>query len=232
MIWGIVAALDEELRLIVDAMVTERKEKTYGVDFHIGTIGKTKVVAVCCSIGTINAAACASVLIREFGAEAVVNVGVAGSTCPELKILDVVLSSDVAFHDAQLEIIEKYYPFKSSFPADSDLLVLAQESIAAMNAEFRCKVGRIVSGDVFVSDPAVKQDIIDRCNPLCVEMEGAAIGQIAYMNGVPFLVIRTLSDNAGDGAEEHYDNFLERAAHNSANIILGMLRLAEEKEER
>lgn len=228
MVWGIIAALNEELALILDAMETQRTQSVYGVEFHVGSIGKSEVVAVCCSIGTINAAACASVLIREFGAEAVVNVGVAGSACPELKILDVVLSGDVAFHDAQLEILEKYYPFRRSFPADEKLIALAEESIAAMVPDFRYKVGRVASGDVFVSDSAVKADIARRLSPLCVEMEGAAIGQIAYMNEVPFLVIRTLSDNAGEDAEEHYDNFLERAAHNSANIILGMLKLSDQ----
>jgi len=226
MTWGIIAALDAELKLITKAMEIENEQTIYGVRFYTGRIEKVKVAAVCCSIGTVNAAACASVLVREFGAGALVNIGVAGSTCEELSVLDVVLSDEVAFHDADVEIIKKYYPFRESFMADSKLIDLAEKSIAEMRGrEFNYKVGRIATGDVFVSDPALKSDIVARIDPLCVEMEGAAIGQIAYMSGLPFLVIRSLSDDSGSGAHISFESFLERAAQNSAGIVLKMLEL-------
>lgn len=224
MTFGIIGALDEEVRLIRERMQVESETEIYGSTFYTGSYGGQRLVVVCCSIGTINAAVCASVIIREFHADMVVNVGIAGSLCKELHVLDVVVSSQVAFHDADLDIIEKYYPFQRAFPADQTLLnlcVTAMESLA--DRDFQYRVGLIASGDRFVADSATKTDILQRMNPLCVEMEGAAIGQVAHMCGKPFLIIRTLSDNADESAEESYDNFLDRTAHQSASIILRML---------
>lgn len=227
MTWGIIGALDAEVALIRGNMKLGKTSEVYGCDYYEGTIGMEKVVVVCCSIGTINAAVCTSAMIREFGAEAVINIGIAGSTCQDLHILDVVLSEDVVFHDADLDILEKYYPFKRAFLADRRLCeeaIQAIEDLKEQGRSIRYRTGRIASGDTFVNDPAVKNRIIANFSPLCVEMEGAAVGQVAAMNNVPFLVIRTLSDNADEAADETYDNFLERAADNSANIVLRMIQ--------
>lgn len=226
MTFGIIGALDEEVRLIRERMQVDKEDEVYGSTFYTGSYAGQKLVVVCGSIGTINAAVCTSVIIREFGADMVVNVGIAGSLCEELHILDVVVSSEVAFHNADLDIIEKYYPFSNKFVADvalSKLCIRAMESIPARNFQYR--VGPIASGDRFVADSATKEDIINRLNPLCVEMEGAAVGQVASMCGKPFLIIRTLSDNADESAEESYDNFLELAAQQSAHIILRMIKI-------
>jgi len=226
MTWGIIAALDAELELITGAMDIKEEKAIYGVKFYAGSIGGADVAAVCCSIGTVNAAACASVLVREFGADVLVNIGVAGSVSEDLGILDVVLSSEVVFHDADNQILKKYYPFRESFPADPELIELAEKSIAQMKErEFEYKIGRIATGDVFVRERQFKEDIVSRFGPLCVEMEGAAIGQIAYMSGLPFIVIRSLSDEGDSDAFISFESFLERAAKNSAGIVLKMLEL-------
>lgn len=227
MTWGIIAALPAELELIIGAMRTERTHEAFGVRYHIGKIGGARVAAACCGVGTINAAACAAVLVRELGATALVNTGAAGSTSPELGMLDVAISSEVAFHDADTDFMKHYYPHCESFAADPGLIALAQRSIDALPSRgFAYKIGRIATGDVFVNDPALKADIIARLRPLCVEMEGAAVGQVAHMGGVPFLVIRSVSDDAGQGADVSFEDFLERAAHNSAAIVLGMIESA------
>ena len=231
MTWGIIAAMDAELALIVDRMEIERRETIYGVQFNVGKIGGSDVVAACSSIGTINAAACASVLAREFGVSAIINIGVAGNASKELNILDVVLSDEVAFHDADMQIILQFYPFRESFSADPKLIALAERSISEMkNREFGYKIGRIATGDVFVNDLELKNSIIERLSPLCVEMEGAAIGQIAYMSGLPFLVIRSISDNSDGSAYLSFESFLEKAAKNSAGIVLKMIELSAEAE--
>ena len=224
--WGIIAALDAELELILSAMETQSTLEAYGMRFHVGKIAGREVVAVCCSVGTINAAACATVLARELDAQVIINIGVAGSTSDELDILDVVLSSDVVFHDADTDILGKYYPHKVSFPADETLIGLAEKSIAAIEERtFSYKVGRIATGDWFVESLEMKNDIIKRTAPLCVEMEGAAIGQIAHMSGIPFLVIRSLSDKSDGSAQLAFESFLVEAAANSAAIVLGMIKL-------
>jgi len=224
--WGIIAALEAELELILSAMEVESELEAYGVRFYVGKIAGREVAAVCSSVGTINAAACASVLARELGADALVNIGVAGSTCEELEILDVVLSSEVVFHDADTNILKKYYPYRESFSADAALLTLAEKSIAAISSrDFSYKVGRIATGDLFVDSLEAKNDITARVRPLCVEMEGAAIGQIAQMSGIPFLVIRSLSDKSDGSAAVSFESFLGKAAANSAAIVLGMIGL-------
>ena len=203
--------------------IKDRKE-VYGTTFITGTVYGQPVVLVCCGIGKVNAAACASVAIREFGADVLVNVGIAGAAAPQMNILDVVLGSEVTFHDT-CAVMEKYYPYTQAFQADAGLLKLAQEACQAVLEEpFHCHVGRIATGDQFVESKAVKEDIVARTHPLCVEMEGAAIGQIAHMNGKPFLVIRSMSDSAEENANELYDNFIELAAAHSAAIILEMLK--------
>jgi len=222
--WGIIAALEAELELIRAAMETERTLEAYGVRFYVGKIAGREVAAVCSSVGTVNAAACASVLARELGAGALINIGVAGSTCEELDILDVVLSSEVVFHDTDTAVLKKYYPYRESFAADTGLIGLAEKSIAAIKGrEFSYKVGRVATGDLFVDSLEVKNDIVARVAPLCVEMEGAAIGQIAHMSGIPFLVIRSLSDKSDGSAALSFESFLGKAAANSAAIVLGMI---------
>ncbi len=225
MMWGIIAALDAELSRILGAMEVERTITAYGMKFYIGTIDAVPVAAVCCSVGTINAAVCTSTLIRELGAKAVVNIGVAGSACEELTLLDVVLGQELLFHDVQGDFLANFHPFCHRFAADPKLLELAEQVISQMeHRSFRHKAGRIATGDLFVQDPAVKEDIIRRCNPLCVEMEGAAVAQVAYMSDTPFLVIRSLSDDAAQGAQLSFESFVEQAARNSAEIVLGMIR--------
>lgn len=224
MTWGIIGALDKEVALIREKMQVHKTVELYGSSYSIGKIGSQDVVVVCCSVGTINGAACAAAVIREFGADVVVNIGISGSLCKELKILDVVVSDHVLFHDADRDILEKYYPFRRQFTADEKLVALCTEVLDCMpDRSFAYKVGRIATGDMFVNDKKAKERIVAKFSPLCVEMEGAAIGQVAMMNATPFLVIRTLSDNADDDADEAYDNFLELAAHNSATIVLAMI---------
>ncbi|GAA6514656.1 5'-methylthioadenosine/adenosylhomocysteine nucleosidase [Merdimmobilis hominis] len=224
MVWGILGALDEEVALIQQNMEIESATKIYGTTVYTGKVYGQQVVLVCCGIGKVNAAACASVVLREFGADAIINVGIAGAAAPQMNILDVVLSDEVVFHDT-CKAMEEYYPFTQTFRADETLLRLAEEACQAVLEEpFHFHVGRIATGDQFVESKAVKDDIVSRTHPLCVEMEGAAVGQIAVMNNKPFLVIRSMSDNAEDNANDLYDNFIELAAGHSAAIILEMLK--------
>ena len=145
-----------------------------------------------------------------------------------LNILDVVISREVGFHD-QDAVMLNYYPKRAFFPTDPALCALCERACAAIpEMAGRYRTGRIVSGDVFVNDAAVKQSIRDRYEPDCVEMEGAAIGHAAFMYEKPYLVIRTMSDAADDNADETYDDFIGEAARTSATIILKMLDLAAE----
>lgn len=225
MVWGILGALDTEVALICERMQTERTESMFGTTFHIGTIEGQSVVVVCCGIGKVNAAACTTTMIQRFGADCIINVGIAGAMAHGLHVLDVVAATEVCFHD-QDDIMLKYYPSRAFFETDAALLDLCRKAYASLAFERPLTEGRIATGDVFVSDSATRDRINVRYHPACVEMEGASIGHVSYMHDKPFLIIRTMSDSADDDAAETYDDFMDRAAHQSARIILKMLELA------
>ncbi|MCB6367131.1 5'-methylthioadenosine/adenosylhomocysteine nucleosidase [Intestinibacillus massiliensis] len=225
MVWGILGALDEEVALIREKMDVREKAELLGTCFYQGTVSGKEVVLACCGVGKVNAAVCTATLIQRFGAGCVINVGIAGAMRHGLHVMDVIAAREVGFHD-QDTVMLHYYPEKEFFQTDGDLLDLCTRACAqlpGMKGTF--SPGRIVSGDVFVSDKATKDAINARYAPDCVEMEGAAVGHACYMHGAPFLVIRTMSDTADDGAQESYDNFIHDAAAQSAHIILKMLEI-------
>lgn len=224
--WGILGALDAEVALLLDQMEVEETVTVYGSTYYQGTLRGKRVVLACCGIGKVAAALCAHVMLRELGADVLVNVGIAGAMRPGLAVKDVVIGDELIFHDFDEELLIKYYPHCSRFAADKELAALCERACRELGNVRFC-TGRIVSGDVFVSDSALKRDIAARYSPACVEMEGAAVAQVAHMSGKPFLVVRTMSDTADDSAEELYDNFFAEAADQSAHILLKMLSLAE-----
>ena len=221
--WGIIGALTKEVESIHRALEHCREDRLPFMTFYHGSLGKEEVVVTCCSVGTVNAAACTQMMIDRYGVDLVINTGIAGAMDSRLGVLDVVLSRTVAFHDEDTPILEKYSPFRADFPGDARLIALAEEVLSGMDG-VTCVKGKIATGDVFVTDSALKRSIVERLAPQCVEMEGAAVGKVAYLNQVPFLVIRTMSDNADDDGAMTYQQFEEKAAVQSAGIVLGMIR--------
>ena len=125
MVYGIIGALDEEIALVKEKMTGIEEHMLYGRSFYTGRIGQKDVVLVCCGVGKVNAALFANAVIREFKADAVINIGIAGAIGAGIGVMDVVLSTDAVFHD-QDEIMVKYYPFCKYFKADETLLSLAK----------------------------------------------------------------------------------------------------------
>lgn len=226
MIYGIIGALDEEVALVREKMTAVEEHTLYGRTFYTGSIGEKSIVLVCCGVGKVNAALFANAVIREFHAEAVINIGIAGAIGAGIGVMDVVLSTEAAFHD-QDEVMVKYYPYCKSFRADPTLLALAQKACEGVTLHGKVATGLIISGDQYVTDSAVKQSLRERFNPCCTEMEGAGIAHACYVNNTPFLIIRTMSDSADDEADNSYDNFIDAAAHQSAAIVLKMLEKGE-----
>lgn len=226
MTWGIIAALDEELAPLLRELKTEHQQEVYGTTIYRGTIYGQPVVLCKCGIATINAALCTSVVIREFGADRVINTGIAGALGEGMQTLDVVISEDVCYHNRD-NALERYYPFTNCFKASPELVARIQnaaQGLVVREKPVRARVGRIVTGDLFVEDSAVKKELCARFHPLCVEMEGAAIANAAFANGCPFVVVRTMSDCADENAQQSYDDLIERASEISAQIVLRMLK--------
>lgn len=228
--WGILGALDAEVDLICSQMTVTAETPLFGTTYYEGTVHGQEIVVACCGVGKVNAAICAAAAMHQFGADCIINIGIAGAMEHGLHVLDIVISSEVGFHD-QDAVMLKYYPKHAFFPADAALITLCEQACRTIpDMAGRYRRGRIVSGDIFVQDAAVKASIAERYAPACVEMEGAAVGHAAFMYEKPYLVIRTMSDTADDDATETYDNFMQEAAHTSATIVLKMLELSAARE--
>lgn len=221
---GIIGAMDEEVSQIIEAMSVEREETKASMTFKAGKLNGKDVVVVRSGIGKVNAAACTQILIDDFNADCVINTGIAGSLKAVIDIGDVVISSDVLHHD--MDATGFGYPLGQiprmdtlSFNADERLVYLAKDACKKAVPQIGVHVGRIVSGDQFISDKSVKERIIANFDGFCTEMEGAAIAQVAYINSIPFVIIRAISDKADDSATVDYPTFEKNAIANSVALI-------------
>ena len=224
---GIIGAMDEEVAKIKEEMTDVTVTSVAGMDFYEGKLSGKDVVVVRSGIGKVNAGMCSQILADRFHISAVVNTGIAGSLRNEINIGDIVLSTDAVQHDmdasgfgykkGQIPRVDIF-----AFPADEGLLKLAEECNRSVNPEIRTFKGRVVSGDQFISDKEKKRWLIETFDGSCTEMEGAAIAQAAYLNQIPYLVIRAISDKADDSAGMDYAVFEEQAIRHSVNLLLEM----------
>ena len=221
---GIIGAMDEEVQQIVDVMKIEKVEEKAGMTFNEGTLSGREVVIVRSGIGKVNAAVCTQILVDDFDVNYIINTGIAGSLKAEIDIADIVISEDVLHHDMDAtgfgyELGQIPRMDTLSFKADDNLVRIAKESCSKVIPEIGVHVGRVVSGDQFISDKAVKDKISENFNGYCTEMEGAAIAQAAYLNKVPFLILRAISDKADDSATMDYPTFEAQAIKHSVMLL-------------
>lgn len=219
---GIIGAMPSELADIRKALTNPQISAKAGFDFYRCQISDTtEVIHVCSGISKVNAALCAQVLIDTFQPDAIINTGIAGGMNAAVKVCDVVISSEVLAHDLDMHLLNDYPPYCSVFPANEQLMQLAADICDSFSINHF--FGRIVSGEQFISDSAVKQDIINRLNPYAVDMESSAIGHCAFLNQVPFVSVRCISDNADDEGAMSFDQFEKIAAKRVADIVLKMV---------
>ena len=229
---GIIGAMEVEVAILKEKMEDVRIIKKASMDFYEGILAGKKVVVVRSGIGKVNAGICAQILADVFSVAAIINTGIAGSLNKDINIGDIVLSTDVVQHDmdatgfgyrkGQIPQMPVFY-----FAADEKLRQLAAEVCREVNPDIQVFEGRIASGDQFVCDQGVKDGIVSEFAAYATEMEGAAIGQAAYLNEIPFLVIRAISDKADGSAQMDYSEFEKKAIEHSVKLTLNMLaRLA------
>jgi len=225
---GIIGAMDEEIALMKEASQVVAAKNILGMDFYIAKYSEKNIVIVKSGIGKVNAAVCAQVLIDHFAVDCIINVGVAGAVNKKLKIGDIVISTDTVEHD--MDASELGDPVgtiprmdKSFFEADEELIKIA---IKASESFENCNVytGRIASGDQFISSSQQKQRLHDLFGAYCAEMEGAAIGHTCYLNKLPFLIIRSISDNADGEAGISFTEFAKTSAIKSGKMLQYLLK--------
>lgn len=232
---GIIGAMDIEVEALKKDMNPEHIVKKAGMEFCVGELKGQKAVVVKSGIGKVNAAVCTQILIDDFQAEAVINTGIAGSLQPKINIGDIVISKDLVHHDMDA-VAFGYEPGQVpqmeafSFEADEKLSKLAGEVCKRVNPEIQVFYGRIVSGDQFVAEKAVKDRIVRTFQGYCTEMEGAAIAQTAYLNRVPFVVLRAISDKADDSASMDYPTFERQAAQHCVRLVENMMEVLSRSE--
>lgn len=219
---GIIGAMDMEVALIKDALEGVQQAEVAQSTYYIGRLGGHQVVLTCCGIGKVNAAISAQVLCSVYGVDCIINTGIAGNLAADLKLGDVVLAQKVLYHDFDPDIFAQCPPHQKVLLPDSGLCDRIAAGLTALGANFRR--GVVATGDEFVQSSQRKADIIARTGADCAEMEGAAIGHVAARNGVPFAVVRCLSDDADDAAESTYENFAAHTAQLGARLLIDVIR--------
>jgi adenosylhomocysteine nucleosidase len=225
---GIIGAMAVEIATLKENMERMTVTTRAGMEFYEGKLEGLDAVVVQCGIGKVNAAMCAQILCDCFEVTHLVNTGIAGSLCAELDIADLVISKDAIHHDFDLRFWGRpigQVPGMEvvAFPAEDEMIRRAYAAAEAINPG-HTKIGRVASGDQFICSAEQKQKIIADTNAICAEMEGASIAHTAYRNGIPFVIIRAISDKADDSAEMDYPTFEALAAQRCAQVTMQMAK--------
>lgn len=224
---GIIGAMDSEVELLKSKVEGAHTRELAGLAFVEGTLEGVDVVVVKCGVGKVNAAMCAQALVSVFGCTRVINTGVAGSLDNRIEIGDIVVSTDAVEHDMDVTPLG-YAPGEHpdlhlvAFEADLGLraaVVAAARGVDGVNV-FE---GRVCSGDQFIGSAEAKKRIVSAFGGMCCEMEGAAIAHVCHVAGVPFVVVRAISDKADDSGNVDYPTFEKAAAAHCASIVLAAL---------
>lgn len=225
---GIIGAKEIEIEALNAQMENKQTKTVSGIEFTSGTLYGREVVTAVCGIGKVFAAMCAQTMILLYSPDRIINTGVAGSLSTSLNIGDIVVSDYVVEHDMDTSPLGDPVGMISvinivDIPADGEL---AEKIFAAARevGNIICVKGKIASGDCFVNTAEKKEYISETFGALACEMEGAAIGQVCYVNRVPFCVIRAISDAADGSSFMDYSNFIALAAKNSAAVLTELLR--------
>jgi len=233
--YGIIGAMESEVSLLTSKMNDVKMHTAAGLTFYEGVLCGTDAVVVKCGVGKVNAAACAQMLIDRFAVEAIINVGVAGGVSSDLKVLDVVVGTALVQHDFDLrpfgyvkgflgrdygEEIDKPTCFKADEVLVSRAVTAAKE---ILGDEHSCFEGVIASGDEFVASSERRMEIASSFGAMASEMEGASIAQVAFQNGVPFLVLRIISDLADGSAPVSFETVVQFAADKAASVVMAMI---------
>ena len=221
---GIIGAMEDEVAQLKKNMEIEETTEVASLSFCRGKLSGKEVVVVRSGIGKVNAAICTQILVEQFHVDVIINTGIAGSLDAEIDIGDIVISTDAVEHDMDASIfgdpigqIPQMDTF--SFPADESLVKLAKEVNEKANPDVHTWIGRVVSGDQFVSSGEKKEQLIRVFDAKCTEMEGAAIAHAAYLIKISCVIIRAISDKADNSAVVDYPAFEAAAIRHSVRLI-------------
>lgn len=246
---GVLGAFDEEIKYLL-TMVTKQKEVVIQrTRFVEGEINGKPVVVALTGIGKVNAAVTTALMIEHFAPREIVFTGIAGGTNSELSPGDIVIGTKVAYHDYGTQTQDSLFrrPTRNPFSMKENPLyyectksLVDRATLASSKAKFETfhtggrprlpKViqGTIVTGDVFVASTKAVEDLRTKMHADATEMEGAAVAQVCWQQAQPFVIVRSLSDNAGSKASSEVAQFYQLAARNSAQLVIALVGLLED----
>ena len=229
---GLMGAMDQEIMQILQVLQHQESSVIAGIRFVQGSWYGHEVVVCKSGVGKVNAAVAAQLLIDRFQVRQIWFTGVAGAVHPDLAVGDIVISSSCQQHDmdvAPLGYARGVTPYQpvSDYPADPALIALAQGACERQCTDHKHLLGRILSGDQFIANPGYVETVLyHQLGGACVEMEGAALAQVCQMNEVPYIVLRSISDQADGEAEVNFAEFTVMAAERSFAIVNDMMQHA------
>ncbi|HGD5125594.1 TPA: 5'-methylthioadenosine/adenosylhomocysteine nucleosidase [Streptococcus agalactiae] len=224
---GIIAAMEEELKLLVENLEDKSQETVLSNVYYSGRYGEHELVLVQSGVGKVMSAMSVAILVESFKVDAIINTGSAGAVATGLNVGDVVVADTLVYHDVDLTAFGYDYGQMSMQPLyfHSDKTFVSTFEAVLSKEEMTSKVGLIATGDSFIASQE-KIDVIKGHFPqvLAVEMEGAAIAQAAQATGKPFVVVRAMSDTAAHDANITFDEFIIEAGKRSAQVLMAFLK--------
>lgn len=218
---GLISATEREIMpFVINKMTVKVKEEEVRLNFYSGFYDGIEVVAVFSGVCKVNAAIAAQILISKFKVTHLILTGVAGALNRKLNIGDIVIGNEISYHDVAPGILTEYHPWMKDiyFRPDANLFELCNKVAESLPLNCKCYTGRIITGETFVTDNE-RGGLIERFNPLCVDMESASVAHVCYANRIPFLIIRSISDRADKTGAEDFESNMAKAALNSLELV-------------
>lgn len=232
---GIIVAMQEEMQELINIMTGIDEKRIREISFIKGNIEGTKCIAVQCGVGKVNAARITQMMIDNFDLEYIINIGAAGALNPSLEIGDIVIGDKLVQHDFDITAFGHTKGYITGVGdriySDEKLVDRFEKAIENLHEKvYKVKTGTIASGDIFCTKVTMKDKIYAQFGADCVEMEGAAIGQVCYLDNIPFVIIRSISDTPNGNNAVTFDQFVSLAAKRCANMIKEFFKDIKEEE--
>lgn len=221
---GIICAGDTELAPFLPIIKDCKTSEKAMLKIFEGKIENVDVVTLFSGVCKVNAAIATQILIDTYHVNMIINAGTAGGMDPKLDIFDTVISKEVAYHDVHEEILTEFHPWMDSvfFKADEELLKLSEKAVAKMKTDYKILWGRMVTGEAFITDEG-RDEINSQFGPLTVDMETGSIAHVCYVNRIPFIAIRSITDTPSHSGSEYFEENCEKASVIAKNITVALL---------
>lgn len=222
---GIIFAMKEELSELLKRIRLEKEYQIFDLTFYECSYQNITCILVESGIGKVNAARATQILIDNMKVDYIFNIGVAGGISEKLEVGDIVIGDKLIQHDFDLTAFNHkkgYIPNVGDYIHGDDYLISLATDIKEAK-DYNIFLGTIASGDIFCTEKWMSEKIANKFNALCVEMEGASIAQVCYLNHIPFLVIRSISDTPNGNNTITYEEFLEKSSSNVAEFLKNII---------